>query len=137
MKEFILKNKKVSCIILVALAILFAVLAILNLTGTKREAYQSMYDANKTMYDTYIDVADKYSEYGYSAKAQNYYYKAQSEKDDMDKYQDELSSLNIELLAYGILTVASIVVLVLVLKTSKTNTTEQMAENTTLSTEEV
>lgn len=70
MKEFILKNKKICCIISAALAILFVVLAILNLTGTKRSAYQAMYDANKTMYDTYIDAADKYSEYGYSSKAQ-------------------------------------------------------------------
>lgn len=117
MKKFIIENKKISCIISIALVILFIVLAIMNLTSVERKSYQAMYDANKVMYDSYIDIADKYESYGYSSTAQSYYSKANKEKEDLDRYQDELSSLNLTLFLYGALALGSIVCFVLILKT--------------------
>lgn len=116
MKEIILKNKKILSIVLVAVTIIFLVLIALNLTGTKRDAYQSMYDANEAMYDSYIDIANKYSSYGYSSQSQNYYSKAENIKYKMDDYGDEISALNLQLAIYAILAIGSSICVVLLLK---------------------
>lgn len=137
MKDLILKNKKISCIISVALAILFFILAIANLTGVERTSYQAMYDANKSMYDSYIEVAEKYESYGYSSKAQSYYLKANSEKADLDRYQDKLSSLNIKLAIYAILAIGSATCFVLILKNKNEYTNSERVINESIPDSEI
>ena len=136
MKKFIIENQKISCIISIALAILFIVLAIINLTSVERKSYQAMYDANKSMYDSYIDVAGKYESYGYSSKAQTYYSKANAEKEDLDRYQEKLSSLNVTLFLYGALALGSIVCFVFILKTKNSVNINNQAPTTSQSEEQ-
>lgn len=109
MKKFILKNKKIACAGLLVLSVLFLILAITNLSSTKRDAYQSMYDANNELYETYIDAAEKFEQYGYSSKSQSYYSKAYALDDKLERYKSELTSLNVQLGLYVILSVTAMV----------------------------
>lgn len=103
MKEFIFKNKKIVCVGLVAVSILFLILAISNFNSTERGAYQSMYDANNELRETYIDAAEKFEQYGYSSKAQSYYSKAYALDDKLERYKSEITSLNMQMGLYVIL----------------------------------
>ena len=96
MKDFILKNKKIVCIVLGGISILFIILAIFNLTGTKRAAYKSMYDASNELYESYIDVAEKFERYGYSSKAQSYYSNAYELEDKLERYKSKMAGLNVK-----------------------------------------
>ena len=117
MKEFIFKNKKIVCIGLVGISILFVILAISNLSSTERGAYKSMYDANNELYEAYIDAAEQYEGYGYSSKAQTYYSKAHSLDEKLEKYKSELTSLNVQMGLYLILAVGSFIGAALLFKT--------------------
>lgn len=117
MKDFIFKNKKIVCIGLVAISIVFVILAISNLSSTERGAYKSMYDANNQLYEAYIDAAEQYEGYGYSSKAQTYYLKAYSLDEKLEKYKSELTSLNVQMGLYLVLAVGSFIGVVLLLKT--------------------
>lgn len=103
MKEFIFKNKKIVCVGLVAVSILFLILAISNFNSTELGAYQSMYDANNELRETYIDAAEKFEQYGYSSKAQSYYSKAYALDDKLERYKSEITSLNMQMGLYVIL----------------------------------
>ena len=107
MKEFIFKNKKIVCVGLVAVSILFLILAISNFNSTERGAYQSMYDANNELRETYIDAAEKFEQYGYSSKAQSYYSKAYALDDKLERYKSEITSLNMQMGLYVILSVTA------------------------------
>ena len=126
MKEFVFKNKKIVCAGLIALAILFLILAISNLNSTERDAYQSMYDANNELYEAYIDAAEQYEGYGYSSKAQTYYSKAYALDDKLEKYKSELTSLNVQMGLYFVLAVGSFIGAVLLFKTK--NDLDESAE---------
>ena len=108
MKDFILKNRKIVSVGLLVLSILFLILVISNLNSTEREAYQSMYDANNELYETYIDAAEKYEQYGYSSKAQSYYSEAYALDEKIERYKSELTSLNIKMGLYVVLSVVAI-----------------------------
>lgn len=116
MKDLILKNKKIISIGLAVISILFLVLGFLNLTGTERNAYKAMYDANSSLYNTYIDAAGMYGGYGYSSKANQYYSEANSLDYKLDKYKAELTKLNIKLGICIALSGVSVVGAVLLLK---------------------
>lgn len=116
MKDFILKNKKIVCIGLVGISILFIILAVFNLSSTERGAYKSMYDANNELREAYIDAAEKSELYGYSSKSQLYYSKAYALDEKIEKYKSELTSLNIQMGLYLVLAVGSIIGVVLLFK---------------------
>lgn len=116
MKDFILKNKKIVCIGLVGISILFIILAVSNLSSTERGAYKSMYDANNELREAYIDAAEKSELYGYSSKSQLYYSKAYALDEKLEKYKSELTSLNIQMGLYLVLAVGSIIAVVLLFK---------------------
>lgn len=116
LKEFIFKNKKIVCIGLVALSILFLILIIANLSSAEREAYQAMYDANCELYDAYIDTAEKFDQYGQSSKAQTCYSKAYELDDKIERYGKELSSLNIQVAVLAVFMIGSIIGVILLLK---------------------
>lgn len=116
MKDFIFKNKKIVCIGLVGISILFVILAISNLSSTERGAYKSMYDANNELYEAYIDAAEQYEGYGYSSKSQTYYSKAHSIDEKLEKYKSELTSLNVQMGLYLVLAVGSFIGAVLLFK---------------------
>lgn len=116
MKEFIFKNKKIVCIVLAGLSILFLILIIANLSSTEREAYQAMYDANCELYDAYIDAAEKSNQYGHSSKAQTYYSKAYALDDKIERYEKELSSLNMQAALWAVFMVGSTIGAILLLK---------------------
>lgn len=129
MKEFVFKNKKIVCLGLMALAILFLILAISNLNSTERDAYKSMYDANNELYEAYIDAAEQYEGYGYSSKAQTYYSKAYALDDKLEKYKAELTTLNIQLGLYLVLTAGAFISGVLLLKIKKDLNESSVMEN--------
>ena len=116
MNDFIFKNKKIVCIGLVAISIVFVILAISNLSSTERGAYKSMYDANNELREAYIDAAEKSELYGYSSKSQLYYSKAYALDEKIEKYKSELTSLNIQMGLYLVLAVGSIIGVVLLFK---------------------
>ena len=116
MKDFIFKNKKIVCIGLVAISIVFVILAISNLSSTERGAYKSMYDANNELRESYIDAAEKSELYGYSSKTQLYYLKAYALDEKLEKYKSELTSLNVQMGLYLVLAVGSLIGAVLLLK---------------------
>lgn len=116
MKAFILKNKKILYIGLAVLSILFIILAVSNLSSTERGAYKSMYDANNELRETYIEAAEKYELYGYSSKSQLYYAQAYALDEKLERYESELTSLNIQMGLYLVLAVGSIIGVVLLFK---------------------
>ncbi len=116
MMEFILKNKKIVCIGLVGISILFIILAISNLSSTERGAYKSMYDANNELRKTYIDAAEKSELYGYSSKSQSYYSEAYALDEKLEKYKSELTSLNVQMGLYLVFAVGSFIGAVLLFK---------------------
>ena len=116
MKEFVLKYKKIVCLCLVALSVLFVVLSVSNLTDIKRDAYQAMYDANKALYDQYIELAEKFTRYGQSANARECYSKADELEYKVDKYKSEVDALNFQLGLYVVLAVGSLAGCIVLLK---------------------
>lgn len=135
MKEIIIKNKKISSVVLGAIAILFFVLTIANLQSTKRNAYQTMYDANYELYSSYIEYAERYEELGYSSKAQELYSKAHSTKEDVARYKKDLTGLNIQAAVFVVLAVGAIGGIVFIFKTKDRTVSseeEQNPENVTV-----
>ena len=126
MKEFVLKNKKFVCAGLIVLSILFLILAISNLNSTERDAYKSMYDANNELYEAYIDAAEQYEGYGYSSKAQTYYLKAHALDEKIEKYKSELTTLNVQMGLYLVLSAGAVISGVLLFKTK--NDLDESAE---------
>lgn len=116
MKDFIFKNKKIVCIGLAVISILFLILIIANLSSAEREAYQAMYDANCELYDAYIDTAEKFNQYGQSSKAQTCYSKAYELDDKIERYEKELSSLNMQAVLLAVFMVGSTIGAILLLK---------------------
>ena len=137
MKEFIFKNKKIVCVVLAGLSILFLVLIIANLSSVERQAYQAMYDSNCELYEAYIDAAEKSKQYGHSSKAQTYYSEAYALDDKIERYENELSSLNMQIAALAVFMVASAIGAVLLLKKKENlNFTKENLNTTSISSKE-
>lgn len=137
MKEFIFKNKKIVCVVLAGLSILCLILIIANLSSVEREAYQAMYDSNCALYEAYIDAAEKSNQYGHSSKAQTYYSKAYALDDKIERYEKELSSLNVQIAALAVFMVASSIGAILLLKKkSNSDLIEENLETTSISSKE-